>query len=75
MKHLTLNIPDNVNLNERETKRFLAAKMYEIGKLSLGQAAELVGLSKIAFSEILADYEVSLINYPPSDVIRDASQF
>ena len=21
MKHLTLNIPDNVNLNERETKR------------------------------------------------------
>lgn len=75
MKHLTLNIPDNVNLNERETKRFLAAKMYEIGKLSLGQAAELAGLSKIAFSEILADYEVSLINYPPSDVIRDASQF
>lgn len=75
MKHLTLNIPDSLNLNERETKRFLAAKMYESGKLSLGQAAELAGLSKIAFSEILADFNVSLINYPPSDISRDAAQF
>ncbi|MBA7588528.1 hypothetical protein ES708_30587 [subsurface metagenome] len=75
MKHLTINIPDSLNLSERETKRFLAAKMYESGKLSLGQAAELAGLSKVAFSEILADYNVSLINYPPSDIIRDAAQF
>jgi predicted HTH domain antitoxin len=75
MKHLTLNIPESLNLNEKETKRFLAAKMYESGKLSLGQAAELAGLSKIAFAEILADYNVSLINYPLSDIIRDADQF
>ena len=75
MKHLTLNIPGNLNLEEKETKRFLAAKMYVVGKLSLGQAAELAGLSKVAFSEILADYDVSLINYPPSDAIRDAGKF
>lgn len=75
MRTLTINIPDSVDLDERETKRFLAAKMYEIGRLSLGQAAELAGLSKVAFSEILADYDVSLINYPPSDIIRDAEQF
>ena len=75
MTYLTLNIPDHLNLDEREAKRFLAAKLYEVGKLSLGQAAELAGLSKVAFSEILADYEVSLINYPPSEIIRDAGQF
>jgi predicted HTH domain antitoxin len=75
MKHLTLNIPDGLNLSERETKRFLAAKMYESGKLSLGQAADLAGLSKVAFSEILSDYNVSIINYPPSDIARDAAQF
>ena len=75
MKHMTLTVPDNLNLNEKDTKRFLAAKMYESGKLSLGQAAELAGLTKVAFSEILADYDVSLVNYPPSDVIRDAAQF
>ena len=75
MKHFTLNIPDSINLNERETKRFLAAKMFESGKLSLGQAANLAGLSKVAFSEILADYDVSLINYPPTDISRDAARF
>ncbi|WP_209333017.1 UPF0175 family protein [Lunatimonas salinarum] len=75
MKHLTLTIPDHLELDEKDTKRFLAAKMYESGKLSLGQAAELAGLSKVAFSEILADYDVSLINYPPSDIIKDASRF
>lgn len=72
---MTITIPDALDLDELETKRFLAAKMYEIGKLSLGQAAELAGLSKTAFSEILADYDVSLANYPPSDIARDASQF
>lgn len=71
MKHLTLTIPDHLDLDEKETKRFLAAKMYESGKLSLGQAAELAGLSKVAFSEILADYDVSLINYPPSDIPKE----
>ena len=75
MKYTTINIPENLNLNKQETKRFLAAKMYEVGKLSLGQAAELAGLSKVAFSEILADFNVSLINYPPSDIVRDAAQF
>ena len=75
MKQLTLSVPDNLNLNENDTKRFLAAKMYESGKLSLGQAAQLAGLSKVAFSEILADYDVSLVNYPPSDIIKDAAKF
>jgi predicted HTH domain antitoxin len=72
MKNLTLTIPDNLELNEQETKRFLAAKMYESGKLSLGQAAELAGMSKLAFSEILSDYGVSIVSYPSSDVIKDA---
>lgn len=75
MKQLIIDIPENLQLNEKETKRFLAAKMFESGKLSLGQAAELANLSIIAFAEILADYNVSLVNYTLSDVKRDAQQF
>jgi predicted HTH domain antitoxin len=75
MKQITISLPDSVNLDERETRRFFAAKMYESGKLSLGQAAEVAGLSKVTFSEILADYGVSIINYPPEDILKDASQF
>ncbi|MCM4161421.1 UPF0175 family protein [Antarcticibacterium flavum] len=74
MKKMTLEIPENIDLDEQDAKRFLAAKLYEVGKLSLGQAADLAGLSKIAFSEILKDYNVSLVNYSPSDISRDAAQ-
>ncbi|MCE7864211.1 MAG: UPF0175 family protein [Bacteroidetes bacterium CHB5] len=49
----------------------IASKLYEKGKLSLGQAAELVGLSKRAFMEILGTYGVSVFNYPSSDLDRD----
>jgi predicted HTH domain antitoxin len=64
MKEIILNIPKNYGLSEAETKKFLAAKLYEAGRLSLGQAAEMAGLSKPDFAEILSDYGVSLINYP-----------
>ncbi|WP_143307332.1 UPF0175 family protein [Chitinophaga vietnamensis] len=74
MSTITLQVPEKVELDPKETARFLAAKLYEVGRLSLGQAAELAGLSKTAFAEILGDYDVSLINYPPSDIQRDASR-
>ena len=75
MKVLNLNLSDHLDLNEVETKRFLAAKLYESGKLSLGHAAEMAGLSKGVFSEILADFQVSLIQYPIDDVLKDANKF
>ncbi|MBI4931877.1 MAG: UPF0175 family protein [Bacteroidetes bacterium] len=69
MKTLKLNLPDNID--ENEAAQMLAAKLYEQGKLSLGQAAELVGLTKRVFSELLGKYGVSLFNYPASDISRD----
>lgn len=75
MKEITLNVPKDFDLDEVETKKFLAAKLYEAGRLSLGQAAEMAGLSKTEFSEILSDYGVSLINYSSAEVIRDVDQF
>jgi len=46
MKTIELNIPDTFDLNAREAKMLLASRLYEKGKLTLGQAAELAGLSK-----------------------------
>ena len=71
MKTILLTIPDSVELSDREAKMLVASKLYEKGKLTLGQAAELVGLSKAAFIELLADYDVSFINYPTSDLTSD----
>lgn len=71
MKQLVLNIPDFVQLDEKEIAMTLASKLYEEGKLSLGQASELVGISKRTFAEMLGKYNVSLFNYPASDLSRD----
>jgi predicted HTH domain antitoxin len=71
MRTLTINIPDTVDLDDKEALMAIASRLYEKGKLSLGQAAELVGLSKQAFMEILGSYEVSVFNYPSSDINRD----
>ena len=71
MKTILLTIPDSADLNDSEAKMLLASRLFEKGKLTLGQASEMVGLSKAAFMELLADYDVSFINYPTSDLATD----
>ena len=69
MKTLTLQIPDN--LDEKEAKTFLAAKLYEKGSLSLGQAGELAGISKRDFMERLSNYGVSVFEYSETELEKD----
>jgi len=71
MKILTINIPDSLELNDREAKLLLASRLFEKGRLTLGQAAEMVGLSKRTFMELLSDYDVSIINHSVSDLDND----
>ncbi|MES2328616.1 MAG: UPF0175 family protein [Bacteroidota bacterium] len=69
MKTLTLQIPDS--LDEGQAKTLLAAKLYEKGSLSIGQAAELAGYSKRDFMVVLGNYEVSLFNYSESELAKE----
>lgn len=71
MKTLTLNIPEDIDLNSHQVAMIVASKLYEDGKLSLGQAAELAGLTKRAFAEMIGTYNVSIFNYPASEITRD----
>lgn len=73
MKTLTLNIPDSLEVNNRDLAMLVSTKLYEQGKLSLGQAAELAGLTKRTFAELLASYDVSIFNFPASDLSRDVA--
>lgn len=73
-----LNIPDTLDIDNHETKMLLASKLYEKGKLSMEQAAELAGLSKRAFMEIPANYDVAVFNYPVEDLdneIKNAKDY
>ncbi len=69
MKTLTVQIPDS--LDEREAKTLLAAKLYEKGLLSLGQAADLAGYSKRTFMDLLGNYDVSVFAYSEEELEKE----
>ncbi len=49
--------------------RLMAAlKMFELGKLSSGKAAELAGISRKEFFEMCGRYKVPIFNYSPDEL-------
>lgn len=71
MKTVAIELPDNLDLSDFDVKMIVAAKLYEDGKLSSGQAAIMVGLSKRAFIEILGKYGVSVFGCTFEELERD----
>lgn len=68
MTTMTLQVPEALEKEHDETVRFLAAKLYEAGKLRLSQAAEMCGMRKWDFAEILINYG---IHYFEASVLAD----
>ena len=71
MRIIKIKVPDSVELSDYDFSMMIAAKLYEDGKLSSGQAAEMVGLTKRAFIEILGKYGVSLFSNSIDDLHSD----
>jgi predicted HTH domain antitoxin len=59
---------------QQQISLMAALKMFELGKLSSGKAAELAGMSRADFFEACARYKVSVFNYPDDEVEREISE-
>jgi predicted HTH domain antitoxin len=66
-------MPDSLDMDNKEVAMLVATHLYEQGRLSIGQAAEMVSLTKRTFTELLGNYNVSVFNYPASDLTRDVA--
>jgi len=64
----TLRIELPQSLSEDEARLLFAVKLFEVGKVSLGQAAKMAELSKRAFLELLGRYGVPVFNYSPEEL-------
>jgi len=71
MRTIQLHIPDSVELKDYDFSMIIASKLYEEAKLSAGEAAEIVGLSKRAFIEMLGKYGVSVFSTSITDLNSD----
>lgn len=79
MKTIQLELPDEIFLSFKETpielaqriRMAAAAKLYELGKLSSGRAAELAGIPRVSFLQSLARYRVSIFDFTEEELQRD----
>jgi predicted HTH domain antitoxin len=75
-EELTIRYPAGferaVHLTKAEMEQHLrlmaALKMFELGKISSGKAAELAGMSRVEFFEVCGRYRVSIFNYPDDEI-------
>lgn len=71
MRTLQINIPDSLEMSDYDFSMMLASKLYEDKRLTLGQAAKMVGLTKRAFIELLGKYGVSIFSSSVTDLHSD----
>jgi len=79
MERIVLDIPEEILISLKETPdelskeiRMLAAvKLYEMGKLSSGRAAQLAGIPRVCFLQSLSRYGVPIFNLTSDELRQD----
>jgi predicted HTH domain antitoxin len=71
MKSFLVELPEALDIDTLDVKFIIASKLYEQGKLSLGEGAKTVGVSKRTFVELLGKYSVSVFNYGIDELEED----
>lgn len=56
---------------EQEIRFLVAAKLYELGHISSGRAADLAGLGRVSFLQNLSRYRISVFNYSLEELERE----
>jgi predicted HTH domain antitoxin len=81
MRELTLHVPDDLDLAlnvqpgalPRELLFAAAVKLFELGKISSGKAAELAGIPKPLFLAKMIDLGISASTLGPEDISEEIS--
>lgn len=58
----------------KEARILLAAKLYELGRVSLGIAAQIAGTDRLTLLDLLGRYGVAAINLKDEEVAREIDE-
>ena len=81
MNTVSINVPEaaftalgnNQEDLERELLTAAVVKWFELGRISQGKAAEILGLSRAEFLDVLSNYRVSAWQYTKEDLDEELS--
>ena len=68
MSTVEMRVELPAGLSQEEAKLLLAVKLFEVGKVSVGQAAKIAEISKRAFLDLLGRYGIPVFNDSPEDL-------
>lgn len=72
---IPIYIPDSLQQTSdtfiQEARLAMASKLYEMGRLSSGTAAELAGMTRIQFLHALAAYNVPMLDLADDELFMD----
>lgn len=79
MGKLVLEIPEEILVSLKESPQefsrdilmLAAVKLYELGKLSSGRAAQLAGISRVGFLQSLSRYQVPIFDLTEEELKQD----
>lgn len=79
MSDILIQIPDDTIVALKclpkdigdEIRMLAAVKLFEMGRLSSGAAARMVGISRVLFLSRLKDYHVSVLSLTQKEFIRE----
>lgn len=79
MSRIQIDIPEEILISLKQTPDALsremcllaAIKLFELGRLSSGRAAQLAGISRVEFLNILGQYQVSPFTQSADELAQD----
>ncbi len=69
-----LQLPESVKISDGEIKMIVAARLFDLGELTSGQAAKLAGITKREFIESVGRYGVSIFQYSADELDQDLAR-
>ncbi len=68
---LLLSLKESPEEFEAEARLLLAVKLYELGRVSTGRAAQLAGIGRVEFMFALNRFGLSPIGVDPGELVED----
>ena len=68
---VVIELPNELDLSEKEIKVATLIKLYELGKISSGEAAKILRISRLEFLDLLGKYKVQISPDEEEELLKD----